>query len=137
VNKIILNNKALLLIGPLMACIVMSGCQDQNSFTGDADRYAPLSSSGDLTTCAGRLSAARAIFQPNCASCHPSFVSYSYREWVDVNYLETGDAEASTVFYRLRGSGVGNNQNMPPSGQLEATEDEVIRQWINESASCL
>lgn len=118
------------------AAILLAGCQDQNSFSGDSDRYAPLSSDSSPSTCAGRLALAQAVFRSNCATCHSDYVTNTYRQWIDQNLLEVGDSEASPIFYRLRGSSVGNNQTMPPSGQLISADLETIRLWVDESTLC-
>lgn len=121
----------------ILIAVSLVGCQAENSFSGDEERYSSTGGDASLDTCDGRLAAVRAIFQSSCASCHPTYVSYSYRDWIDVNFVESADHEASPIFYRLRGSGVGNNQNMPPTGQLTSAEISDIQEWITEMEECL
>lgn len=75
---------------------------------------------------------ARAIFTERCSECHYGFPEMTEEEWVSEGYVVGKAPERSLVFRKIRGSGVGGPQDMPPSVSQSLTADEVsaIRAWI-------
>jgi len=79
-----------------------------------------------------RFSNARDVMQARCERCHSTFVTYSQKEWVTSGLVKQGSPETSRLLLKIRGSGYGGEENMPPSlgTSLEPEEIEVLRVWV-------
>ena len=110
---------------------VLAGCEMQsiNSYSNDD----VLFGIDDSSISAGnpRFAAARTVMSARCVSCHRAFQSYTEAQFVSIGYVVAGDAGASQLYSKLKGSGVGGEENMPPSGTLSTGELSDIRDWIN------
>jgi mono/diheme cytochrome c family protein len=111
-----------------VGAVVATGClvQTQNSVSGDAVAYAPVTSSGNAS-----LDAVQAIMRQNCASCHAGFATTSQVEWLANGDVVAGNPGASNLFRHLRGSNTGGAEDMPLSGG-SLTQDQIaaFSTWI-------
>ena len=104
----------------LLIIILLSGCQVYNSSTWDELKYAQLT---------GYFSTVQTLFSSKCTPCH-NFHTYSEQQFIDENLVTAGDALTSPIYYRIKGSGSNNNENMPPNDQLTLEELDSIKIWI-------
>jgi hypothetical protein len=114
----------------LLSVFIGPGCgssivQVENSFSGDGSRY------GTEFDSSSAFGQARVVMSNRCAQCHAEFVSRTESQWVSLNLVVAGNATGSSLYGRLRGSGVGGVENMPPSGTLTTQELDAVRNWIN------
>ncbi len=120
--------KSILII--LFLSILVSACvQTENSSTGDADTFAPVTI--DKSTAAGeRLSNAFGVIQRNCVSCHSQFNLTTDAQWLNTNYVVRNSPSTSSIYCRIKGSGCGA-EDMPPTGSISALELSYISTWIS------
>lgn len=107
-----------------------SGClvQTVNSVSGDQARYSTVVVTGNP-----QFDAVNAIFKARCVACHTDFSGRSESEWKSLGYVTAGNANASTLMRKLRGSNTGGAENMPGDGStLSADELQSFRDWINQ-----
>ena len=94
-----------------------------NSFSSDAEVY-------DRSISA-EFAAARQFMASKCASCHQQFSSYSEAEWSASGLVSPGNPAGSELYLRLKSNGIpSSDQNMPPNGNLSASEAQIIQDWI-------
>lgn len=104
----------------LLILILFAGCQVYNSSTWDEIKYAQLT---------GYFATVQTIFSSKCTPCH-NYHTYTEQQFIDEILVTAGDATTSEVFYRLKGSGSNNQENMPIGGQLTLEELDAIKLWI-------
>lgn len=110
------------------------GLQTENSVSHDRERYSdpePQSSGGNDTS---GLSEVRAIMKARCSACHASFPTLSEKDWIGAGYVIPRAAVDSLLFKRLRGSGAGGKENMPPESALTQNEILTFYNWIQKMA---
>jgi mono/diheme cytochrome c family protein len=117
----------------LICMFLTTGCLNlasTNSTAQDSAVYSGLIS-GDGTAGGARFAAAQGVIQRNCVSCHSAFAMHSDSEWIQSGYVVAGNPNTSTLFGRIRGSGVsGSPQNMPPSGSVNSSDIQKVQDWI-------
>ena len=92
-------------------CTAESSCQTP-SYTFDADIQPLIASKG------------------NCAGCHSGYNTYS----VVSSKIVSGNASASSYYNRLAGNGVNQMPKNQPSNYLNASELQMVADWINDGA---
>jgi hypothetical protein len=114
----------LLLLTVLMTGVLL-GCdvQTYNSSSEDESSLVPTVT-GD-----SNFLAANAIFRQKCSACH-DFHRKSAGELVAEGKVVAGNLAASSLYARLRGAGVGGNENMPTIGTITGAELAIIQRWI-------
>lgn len=111
---------------------VLSGCglSTKNSVSDDASRFTTESDTQESGTSAA-LTAARVVFKAKCTQCHPTFGTLKEADWISQGYVVVGLPQNSKIFSRIRGSGVGGNEDMPKDGSsLSAEQLDTIKGWI-------
>jgi uncharacterized membrane protein len=108
--------------------ILLFGCQDYNSNSGDKFRYGPLGLADGSST---EFTRAYVIIQIRCSSCHPAWAAYkNEQDWVDNGKVVGGNPDQSSVVNRIKNFGA-TTSNMPTdSGPLPEEEYEAIRTWV-------
>lgn len=102
------------------------GCvQTENSFSDDPSLYSGVGTGGP------EFVAFKQIMFNRCSSCHADFVSNTEAEWISEGKVVAANPDGSPLFQRIRGSGTGGLENMPPDVTLPTSEIESIRTWIN------
>lgn len=114
----------------IIALFILAGCgQDTNSQTNDRTEYGQVEI--DTTSPEGaRLSAAYAVLQTNCFSCHGTWASYTTsNDWINSGKIEPGSYATSELAVRLK----NNGGNMPPNPKsaLSSADDTTLKNWIN------
>jgi mono/diheme cytochrome c family protein len=99
------------------------GCMLSDSSLGDAGVVADPNASA-------LFGPAQTIFKKQCIQCHASFGTYSEAGWIASGYIVPGDAANSTIYNRIRGTGVGGPQNMPPGTTIATSDADAIKNWI-------
>lgn len=104
---------------------MLSSCQVYNSSTNDQYQY-----SSDGTP----FGDAKVVFAMKCTPCHNYYLK-SQSELLTDGLYSSGDIYSSEIFSRLKGSNVGGQEDMPANGQLSDEEIEIVRTWIESTAS--
>lgn len=113
--------------------LASSACEFQtlNSFSGDAERFTvevfDTSDPGAV-----RFAEARRVLRQSCVSCHAAFGAYNEVDWLGFGYVVAGSAAESHLYRKIRGAGVGGDENMPPGITLRAGDLGAIRSWIDQ-----
>lgn len=113
---------------PLSLAWALAGCgQDFNSHSGDSP-VSQLSADVCESEAGARFCAARAIFEANCFSCHPSWADLDSDErWQGSGLVVPGDTGQSRAINRLINAG----SNMPLGGDaLSADDYAVLLDWV-------
>lgn len=121
----------LLLIG------AFSGCgnffQTLNSSAEDEAKYG----SGDAIVASAadpvKFRAAREVLINRCVSCHSEVGTSTEAEFKNSSTglsVAAGDPSGSLLYRRMKGAGVGGNEDMPVGGILTAAELQAVRDWI-------
>jgi hypothetical protein len=113
-----------------------AGCvQHYNNSTVDKLRYADLDI--DVSTPEGqRFAAASKLMKKRCAECH-TFPTYKTEQQFKTDptfFVIPGNIAATPLYSRLRGSNQGGIEDMPENGQLNPTELQTMRVWIEQMA---
>ncbi|MBL7716369.1 MAG: hypothetical protein JNL01_12960 [Bdellovibrionales bacterium] len=119
-----------------LLCLILSGCgnffQTLNSSAEDEAKYG----SGDAIVASAadpaKFRAAREILIGRCVRCHSEVGTNTEAEFKASSTLSVaaGDPASSTLYRRIKGAGVGGNENMPPAEVLTSSELQQIRDWI-------
>jgi uncharacterized membrane protein len=109
----------------LLVSTVLSGCQVYNSSTNDQYQY-----SSDGTP----FGDAKVVLAMKCTPCH-SYYLKSQSELQADGLFSPGDIYTSEIFSRLKGANVGGQEDMPANGQLSDEEIDLIRTWIEGTAT--
>jgi hypothetical protein len=116
----------------LSLLILLIGCQDINSNSGDKLRYGPL----NLVDNDAAFAEAYVVLQVRCASCHQHTAWAGYKSnqaWVDAGLVVPGNSQASSVVNRIINSESGTGANMPPGGgPIPESEFESIKDWVEQ-----
>ena len=77
---------------------------------------------------------AQNVIQAKCHSCHSAWSGVSANYYFSSGLAVKGQAENSTLYYRLTGStGSSGPKTMPTSGSISASEADLIKTWINNA----
>jgi mono/diheme cytochrome c family protein len=112
----------------ILGFLILSGCgQDSNSNSGDAVPRTPVDNSDPQSQ---RRTAARAVLQTHCASCHGAWMSNTTdAQWIASGLIVAESSATSKLVYRL----INEGSNMPQGGSaLPDTEYQALRSWINK-----
>lgn len=114
--------------GALLFWMIVSGCgvefQVNNSFSGDEDSFSRIDGSALFLK-------ANSVFRRQCSECHSAYSAYTEDEWIAQGLIVVGSADDSVLFGRIRGSGTGGSEDMPPQTTLSTAELQAIQEWIN------
>jgi len=117
----------------ILLIVTLTGCfNTDNSFSNDDG----LAGAGNELFAGSSPSFApfRQILAQECASCHGAFLRFSQNDWIAQGLIIPGKPDESRLFRKLRGSGVGGDENMPPNASLNRDSIDLIAQWIRETA---
>jgi hypothetical protein len=106
-------------LGILMG-ILFTGCQIHNDSSQDDTLYA----GGDIE------SQARRVLATSCTPCH-SFYQDTTIQLIANDLIVEGDPESSELILRLRGSGLGGSEDMPPTGAISLKNIQILKDWIS------
>lgn len=109
--------------------LTLGGCgKIINSSSQDRALYNPSQITGSA-----EFTAATAIINSKCASCHGSFSSYSEADFIANGLVVAQNPASSPIYYRNQGATSGPGpQDMPNSGTaLTAEELQTVTIWIN------
>lgn len=117
-------------VGLLISLMFLISCgQDTNSQSNDRTEYGAVEI--DITSPEGqRLSAAYAVLQTNCFSCHGGWSEYTTsNQWINAGKVEPGSYATSLLITRLK----NNGGDMPPNpkGALPTADITVLQNWID------
>lgn len=105
------------IVGLLIGCL-----QTENSSSLDANFYGET----DI-----EFAAVKTVIYENCSSCH-LYHSMTVSEMVDLGLVVLGDAQGSSLYYRIKNSnGINGPKDMPLVGTINPAELSLIENWIN------
>lgn len=115
----------------LMIVMVVSCMQNLNSNSNDDSFVAQPAF--DSTPEGQRYSAAMAVVQNKCISCHGAWSAYTTEAaWIASALVVKNNSLVSPLYNRNKGSGGGGTKNMPPVGNLSTDELNALASWIDE-----
>jgi uncharacterized membrane protein len=109
----------------LASCSSCGFVQTENSYAGDELIY------GSLAQGRAEFVDFKFVLLDECSQCHSEFLGYSETQWQDLGLVVAGDSINSTLFRRIKGSNVGGDEDMPPSGSLDKDDVDTVKEWID------
>lgn len=110
--------------------ILLAGCQDYNSNSGDRGRYGPV----ELNETDPNFREAYTIIQNRCVSCHEhkhdAWADFkSNADWVNADLVVPNDAANSEFIQRIVNT-QATSSNMPPAGAIPTEEYNHLVEWV-------